>query len=308
MNITTLPARPALPSGNGSPENLLRLDVDTFCTDFGRKPFLVGHRLTGHPLFSLPRLIELSRTLPAHKVEYNVGNLPLHLDPKQTPRNGLSVEETITRIENCQSWMVLKNVEADPTYRDLLDACLAEVEALKHPFLRHTSLREAFVFVSSPGAVTPYHMDPEFNFLLQIRGKKRIHVFDAALVSEAELERFYSGAHRNLVFKEEYEKAAAAFELSPGEGVHVPVTAPHWVQNGDELSVSFSITLMTAETERRSILYALNHARRQRGGNPAPVGRSAWRDSVRYEAYRLLRRLGHDLLRKMPKADTQEFS
>src|SRR5262249_44357467 len=106
---------------------------------------------------------------------------------------------------------------------------------------------------------------------------------------------------------EEYEKAAAAFELSPGEGVHVPVTAPHWVQNGAEPSVSFSITLMTAETERRSILYALNHARRQRGGNPPPVGRSAWRDALRYGTYRLLRRLGHDLLRKMPKAHTQEF-
>jgi len=28
--------------------------------------------------------------------------------------------------------------------------------------------REGFIFVSSPGSVTPHHMDPEHNFLLQI--------------------------------------------------------------------------------------------------------------------------------------------
>ena len=33
-------------------------------------------------------------------------------------------------------------------------------------------MREAFIFISSPNTVTPYHMDPEYNFLLQIRGTK----------------------------------------------------------------------------------------------------------------------------------------
>src|SRR5436309_3049848 len=101
--------------------------------------------------------------------------------------------------------MVLKNVEVVPEYRELLHACLAEVEALDHPAGRGVTLREGFVFVSSPGAVTPYHMDPELNFLLQIRGGKHMSVFpgrDRALLSEEELEHFYTGAHRNMLFKD----------------------------------------------------------------------------------------------------------
>src|SRR5690348_6424460 len=121
------------PATQPSEEKLLRLDADRFHADFGKCPFTVGHRLADHPLFSLPRLIELSRALPARQVEYNAGNLAVHQDPRQTPGNALSVEETIARIESCQSWMVLKNVEADPEYRDLLHACLAEVAALGHP-------------------------------------------------------------------------------------------------------------------------------------------------------------------------------
>jgi hypothetical protein len=58
--------------------------------------------------------------------------------------------------------------------------------------------RKAFIFVSSPGAVTPYHVDFEYNFLLQIRGDKNITVFDAfdrSLLSEVQRERFVSGRH-----------------------------------------------------------------------------------------------------------------
>jgi hypothetical protein len=167
------------------------------------------------------------------------------------------------------------------------------VERRGHPRARGVSKREAFVFISSPGAVTPYHMDPEWNFLLQVRGRKRMTVFpcDPDVVSEEELERFYRGAHRNMVFQEDYNKKAMEFDLHPGDGVHVPVTWPHWVQVGSEVSVSFSITFQTRELERRGTLYALNHDLRARGRSPSPVGRSPWRDALRYTFYRLKRRL-----------------
>src|SRR5262245_63771662 len=83
---------------------------------FARRPFVVRHRLTDHPLFALPRLIELARMLPEDRVEYNAGDVPVSLDPARTPRTGLSIDETIRRIEECRSWMVFKNVERDPEY------------------------------------------------------------------------------------------------------------------------------------------------------------------------------------------------
>jgi hypothetical protein len=288
--VSTAPplAPPAARAGG-----LLTIDPGELATHFGRAPFRVRHRLAGHPLFALPRLLELARALPAEQVEHNAGNVPVSLRPELTPRTELSAEETVRRIEECQAWLVLKNVEADPEYRALLAECLAEVEGLGHPDATQIDHREAFVFLSSPGSVTPYHIDPEWNFLLQVRGRKCITVFppdDRALLTEEELERFYAGAHRNLVFKEGLRALGRPFDLGPGEGAHVPVTAPHWVQNGPEVSVSFSITFQTRRSERRGALYRVNHWLRRRGLRPRPVGTSPWRDALKWAAFRAVRR------------------
>lgn len=267
--------------------HLLALESDVMREDLGRAPFLVRHRLAGHPLFELARLVELARTLPAAQVECNAGDVPLTLDPAATPRNGLSAEETVRRIADCRSWLVLKNVESDPQYRELLEQCLAQVA----PFVRGMSQKQGFVFVSSPGAVTPYHIDPEENFLLQVRGTKTMRVFDREVLAEHELERFFAGAHRNLVYRDEYDARARAFRLSPGLGVHVPVAAPHWVQNGPEVSVSFSITFQSAASRRRANAHRMNARLRRLGMRPAPVGSSAVRDGVKQLAFRLARRI-----------------
>jgi len=263
---------------------LLVFSRDAFRAQFARVPFLIGHNLAGHELFSLPRLVELAQRLPGSQVEYNAGEVPIGLDPTRTPRNGLSPEETIRRIEECRSWLVLKSVEHDPAYRLLLEECLAEVRAAS---TRHTAGMcepRAFVFVSSPGAVTPYHMDPEENFLLQIRGTKTMSVFDPAdrsVVAETDIERFVSGAHRNLAYREDYQRKARLFDLRPGLAVHVPFAAPHWVQNGPAVSVSFSITFNTSASKRVTHAHRFNARLRRWGLRPAPVGRSDLRDGLK---------------------------
>lgn len=261
---------------------------------FARRPFLVGHRLAGHPLFDLPRLVELASRLPADRVEYNAGDVPLTLEPGKTPRTGLSPEETIRRIETCGSWLVLKNVERDPAYARLLDEALDQVA----PFSEHVepgmTAREAFVFVSSPGAVTPYHMDPEHNFLLQVRGRKRVCLFDGddrSVLSEVELERFYTGGGRNLVWRDELGPKARAFELEPGRGLYFPVTHPHHVKNGDQVSVSFSVTFRTAHADDRERLHKLNRRIRALGITPSPVGARPAVDAAKLGALALGRRL-----------------
>jgi hypothetical protein len=266
---------------------LLDIEQQAVAERFGKRPFLVGHGLAGHALFSLERLVALSKALPADRVEYNAGDLPISVDPAKTPRNGLSPEETIRRIRDCRSWLVLKNVEQDPAYRVLLERCLAQ---LRIP-LRE---RQAYIFVSSPGAVTPYHMDPEENFLLQIRGRKVMHVFDPAdraVLSERDIERFFTGAHRNLAFRDEYRPRAERFALTPGVALHVPLAAPHWVQNGPEVSISFSITCQTLESMRRTHVYRMNARLRRLGLNPRPAGQSPLHDGLKQLCYRMVRRL-----------------
>ncbi len=268
----------------------ISIDVDSFRQHFARHPFRVTHELTDHPLLRVERLLELSRDLPASKIEYNSGDLPVSVDPALTPLNGLSVAETIERIATCSSWMVLKYIETDPQYSALLDAC---VDTLARAAGREPSAffkRAGFVFLSSPGSMTPMHIDPENNFLLQIRGSKTMHLLDRAdreVVSEVGLERFAAGGHRNLQFQEAFRERTGVYELGPGDGLHVPVCAPHFVRNGPEVSVSLSITFHTAESDREHGVRMINSYLRRTGLSPDAPGSRA--DGWKYTLFRALR-------------------
>jgi ribosomal protein L16 Arg81 hydroxylase len=269
-------------------DRLLEIDPPAFRDNYLRRPFLIRHHVARHRLFTLPRLIELSQRLPVEYVEYNAGDIPISIEARLTPQNGLSIQETIRRIEENRSWMVLKRVEQDPEYKELLNQCLDEIapyaEELGPDHRIHS--RAGAIFISSPGSVTPYHMDHETNFLLQIRGAKFLNVFDPtdrSLLSEQELESYFCSTtlDRNLVFKDEFQQKATVFTLTPGLALHVPSTAPHWVKNGAEVSISFSVAYQTPASDRVIALYDVNARLRRIGLRPTPPSRSRLRDSLK---------------------------
>src|SRR6266436_2982343 len=136
-------------------DRFLDIDPETFRTHFNRKPFLFRHHLCDHPLFRLPNLAELAGTLPPNIVEYNAGKIPVSLpDWENTPYTGLSPEETVRRIEECGSWLVLKRAEYDRQCLDLLNACLDEIEPMSEPIEPGMCEREAAIFVTSPSSIT----------------------------------------------------------------------------------------------------------------------------------------------------------
>ena len=277
------------------------LDPTLVKKSFNRDSFLIQHHLSGHPSFQLERLVELSRTLPESRVEFNLGELPISIDPAATPRNGLSIEQTIKQIETCRSWLVLKQVQNDDEYRAHLDACLDEVNRYTAATSGPMFDRIGFVFISSPGAVTPFHIDPECNFLLQIHGSKRVYVFDKddrELVSDSELEAFYSGGHRNLALDESLKQRASCFEIKPGQGLHIPQHAPDYVENGDQVSVSFSITFNVTESDRDRSVYWFNKRLRKLRFDPLPPGKSAFWDSAKYATFRTIRGMKRAFLGK----------
>jgi hypothetical protein len=268
---------------------MVEVDPQVFAAYFNRKPFRIQHSLGGHPLFELPRLLQLARALPERFVEYNAGALPVGVRPEETPRTGLSAEETIRRIQECGSWMVLKRVEQDPEYGALLDRCLDGIAAHARGLVPPMQRREGFIFLSSPGAVTPFHIDPEYNFLLQVHGSKTVSMWDPAdrfVLPEEELERFYAAfVHRNLPWRDVFQTTAFVLPLAAGEGLHFPVTVPHWVKNGPEVSVSFSITFRTDDSARRELLYKANARLRKLGLSPTPVGQSILLDRTKQLAF-----------------------
>jgi len=260
-------------------------------------PGRIAHRLAGHPLFDLEALVRLAHRMRPHDVEQNLADLPIGVDPADLASNGLSIAETIRSIEANGSWMVLKFVEQDPAYRELLDLLLDELEPLIVPVTGPVLKREAFIFVSSPGAVTPFHFDPEHNILLQLRGDKVMTVFpagDEEIAGSLLHEKFHLGGHRNLPFHDSFLRKARPIHLSPGQAVYVPVKAPHWVKNGSAPSISFSITWRSEWSYREAYAHNLNHMIRKIGLDPTAPRRFPAQNhakSLTFRAFSKIRRL-----------------
>ena len=267
----------------------------TFAAVYPDQSSKLTHQLAGHPLFSRSALALLAERMPDAKVEYNLGKVPLGLRPEDTPENGLTLAETIRSIDTNGSWVVLKNVESDPEYAAMLDATLAELEPIVGPKTGPMLHREAFIFLSSPGSVTPFHMDPEHNILLQIEGEKTMTVFpagDTKLVPPEQSESFHGGAHRNLRWDDRFLGKGTAVALLAGDGIVVPVKAPHFVHNGPAVSISFSITWRSHRSIAEGELHSLNAALRRRNLPTITVSAAPETQGFHRLLYRLMRKLG----------------
>lgn len=264
---------------------------DRFAAIYPEQSGKIAHGLAGHPLFELEALVELSQRIRPVDVEQNLANLPIEVDPSAVQHNGLSVADSIRSIEANGSWMVLKFVEQDAIYRQLLDEILDELAPVVTARTGAMIKREAFIFVSSPNAVTPFHMDPEHNILLQLRGQKTMTLFPAAdpeLTPGALQEEFHRGAHRNLPFRDEYASKGQPITLAPGEGLYVPVKAPHWVRNGPATSVSLSVTWRSEWSYREADAHAFNRLLRGAGLSPAMPARYPRQNMLKAYAWRAL--------------------
>ena len=157
--------------------------------DFPARPFAIRHKLSGHPLLTLPRIAQLASELPRDLIEYNSGQVAISQDPDAMPHLDLDPVEVVRRIETAGAWMVLKRVENAPEYRALLeDTLLSVARARGFKSLRDAGFEqvEGFLFVSSPNSTTPFHLDSEDNFFVHIHGEKVFTVFDNTDHAEVE--------------------------------------------------------------------------------------------------------------------------
>jgi JmjC domain len=268
---------------SGSPltveQSLLDIDGRMFADGFAIRPFSVNHRLASHPRLSLEAIAQLADDMPPGAVERHRADLPMVM-PGGAPELDGRPSDTVRGIETNGNWMVLWNIEQVPAYKALLDACLDEVERYvgdSHGGMRD---RKGYLFLSAPGAVTPMHFDPEHNLLLQIKGIKDMNVgrFADPADQQRELDRYHSGGHRNL---ERMPEQIELFRLHPGQGVYVWPFAPHWVKNGDEASISLSITFRTAASRRTERVHRFNARMRRFHVSPRPAGQSRIADEVK---------------------------
>ena len=264
-----------------------------FAANYPEVPHKLSHRLGRHPLLELEALAALAEALPPASIEYNKAEQPIGINGKPDPTD-IPIGETIRRIETTGSWAVLKNVEQAPAYAALLADLLAELRSEIEPRTGAMLKTQAFVFISSPNAVTPYHFDPEHNILLQIRGSKVMTQFpagDPAYAPDTVHEGYHTGGGRELTWRDELAAGGREFALSPGEALFVPVMAPHWVKNGPEPSVSLSITWRSDWSFAEADARAFNGVLRRIGLQPRRTGRWPHGNRAKALGWRAIRKL-----------------
>lgn len=293
--------------------SVLNGDPSAFRAKFDRQPFALSHALANHPLFELPRLLELAEFLKRdpHNVTFDAGEIRVEQRWNQRPRNPYTLREALERIECTGAWVILKHAESSPEYGDVMNAVLDDVERLSGRSLRSAIKHpEAQIMITSPRRITPYHFDNECNVLLQIRGEKDLFVFDQTdreVLTDAELERFWVGDWNAGEYKARCQEKAHQFRLAPGKAVHIPVNAPHWVRNDANVSVSLSINFEWKDESLFNV-YRANYFLRKAGLRPTPPGHSRLKDRTKHavmaaafvparnlakDAVRSLRRLKH---------------
>jgi hypothetical protein len=247
------------------------------------------HSLVEHPLLQIDALVELGKRqqernlVRTHSADATAGTS--FVDAPKLHPNQKGAAMTLGDIANARAWMSLLNVQADPIYRAFIDEVLDSVKPITEVRDRGMCYRAGWIFVSSPNAITPFHMDHEHNFIMQIRGTKRLYTwdpFDRTVVSERAQELFHDRHSRELVtWSEDWRARARVLDLVPGQGGYMPSTAPHMVENGPEPSITISFTYYTDSTRRRELLYRGNAGLRRFGIEPKPVGSSGTRDRAK---------------------------
>jgi hypothetical protein len=117
-----------------------------------------------------------------------------------------------------------------------------------------------YLLISAPPSVTPFHIDRENSFWLQIRGRKTIAVWDhldREVVASRDVANFLlSGSLTNVRLNEAHRERGREFHCGPGQGVYFPSTSPHmthtnadWVRPGDGVSISIGVVL-----DRKSVV------------------------------------------------------
>jgi len=276
---------------------ILQVDPSAFRGAFNRRSFAFAHTLAGNPLFTLPRLAQLAGRMLAAGDEKKFVALGGESASVASGFNALPraqrLTSTIEALPTGRSWVKLSSADVfDPDYRAVLEQILAELAELSGSALKdQITWSTLTVFLASPGIVTPYHIDHESNFLLQIAGEKDLFLFDGGdrtVLTEQEIECFYAGDFQAARYRAELQPRASAYRLVPGVVAHHPPLAPHWVQNGTAVSVSVSIGFCMHPLDRRARVYQVNHYLRRLGLTPTAPGRSAVRDSLKSGALGLL--------------------
>ena len=266
-------------------------DTEAFSKD---KTSTLRHNYHEHPLFQLDALQELANYLfPRKQCRFISPDLKqdssfTHYDHSL---DGRDIDKVFNEIEKPGSWIALYNIEAHPTYNQLLRQMLDSVNA--QSLLDQGSIFNVggFLFISAPPSVTPFHIDRENNFWLQLSGEKEIILFDRddrSIVAARDVENFI--VHRgldNVTLNETIAQKGVSHAMKAGEGVYFPSTTPHMTKTEEgrsKVSISLGVVFYTDLTRKMARVHQCNNALRRMGREPRYPGQSPVADTLKAPA------------------------
>src|SRR5262245_29695188 len=142
-----------------------------FRDEFNKHHYAFQHGLARHPLFAIPRLVELAERMIKDGHPERFVTFRATQQSARTKFSQLAIEQSladkIRGISQGESWLKLAFAQqADPAFGRLHEQIIDEASALcGYPLRRDLGWSSMTILVASPGVVTPYHIDHESNFL-----------------------------------------------------------------------------------------------------------------------------------------------
>lgn len=267
----------------------------SFRPGFDVWPFPFSHNLHNSGYFTLGALLQLANRICDKPGRWYIEAGDTQPEAGWSGRGGnRPLKQCIEEIEQANSLVILKRIQEDLEYAPIFNQVRDELSELSGIDIQ-SRYRDGLmtVLITSPGRITPYHMDGEANLLMQMRATKTVYIFDGKdreILPPAELEGFWSGDVHAPRYKPHLQYRAWRFEISPGQGVSNPVTFPHWVQNGPQVSISLSINFKRMVDDQADA-YKLNHQLRTFGICPVEPGSIRLVDHLKGLTYRLAKRV-----------------
>jgi hypothetical protein len=255
----------------------------------------VRHSVHLHPLMQLSQLLGLAKDLqPGGGCRFlaPAATQASAFEHQSSSHQGLAIDEVFRRIEEPGSWIALYNIETVPRYRRFLLDMVESMRPLVEREQPGIFLVTGFIFISAPPSVTPFHIDRENNFWLQIRGRKTLGLWDhedRETVAADAVEDFIVDRDLGRVRLTDAARARCQeFDSGPGDGMYFPSTTPHmtrtttdWVVPGDGVSISIGINFYTRTTRCHARVHQFNRVLRRLGIDPTPPGRRPWLDALK---------------------------
>ena len=265
-------------------------DQAAYAENFDGRPFQFRHTMERMDVFQIPALLEAAERMARKNDQKS------HYESGEPERNGWfgsrpagkTIIDALAEIQSGKNWVILKRIHKDPVYRAVLKSLIPELSSLSGVDIADAYYDPTMtIFVTSPGRITPYHMDGETNFLAQIHGPKDVYIYDAndpSVLNSRDMERYWTGTLPKIEYPESLPHGHWKYKLIPGNGVFNPATFPHWLQNGPEVSVSVSINF---KRRRDAVIGAhrTNKYLRKMGLQPTVPGESPQLDRMKEASF-----------------------